>query len=168
MIRIDSKGPALYRQTRAGYRGKPFTVYKLRTMVDVPPAATGTREAAITRDNDPRVTRIGRVLRRTRIDELPQIINILEGTMSWIGPRPEAQVLSDWFETALPFYRYRYIVRPGITGWAQVNQGHVAEEHQVLEKLHYDFFYIKNFSLWLDVLIIFRTVSTIVSGFGAR
>ncbi|MGX1308063.1 lipopolysaccharide/colanic/teichoic acid biosynthesis glycosyltransferase [Amorphus suaedae] len=167
-IRIDSKGPALYRQTRAGYRGKPFTVYKLRTMVAAEPEASASREAAITRDNDPRVTRIGRVLRRTRIDELPQIINILQGTMSWIGPRPEAQVLSEWFETALPFYQYRYIVRPGITGWAQVNQGHVSDENQVLEKLHYDFFYIKNFSLWLDVLIVFRTIGTIISGFGAR
>jgi lipopolysaccharide/colanic/teichoic acid biosynthesis glycosyltransferase len=168
LIRIETKGPALYRQTRTGYRGKPFTVYKLRTMVAAEPAAAADRQAAITRDNDPRVTRIGRVLRRTRIDELPQIINILKGEMSWIGPRPEAQVLSDWFETALPFYRYRYIVRPGITGWAQVNQGHVSDEQQVLEKLHYDFFYIKNFSLWLDVLIVFRTMGTIVSGFGAR
>lgn len=167
-IRLGSEGPALYRQTRTGYRGKPFTVYKLRTMVTSPPAGTTDREAAITRENDPRVTGIGRFLRRTRIDELPQIINILRGEMSWIGPRPEAQVLSDWFETALPFYRYRYIVRPGITGWAQVNQGHVSDEHQVLEKLHFDFYYIKNFSLWLDVLIVFRTVGTVVSGFGAR
>lgn len=168
LIRIDSPGPAIYRQTRTGYQGKPFTVYKLRTMVTAAPDAAADREAAITRDGDPRVTGIGRFLRRTRIDELPQIVNILLGQMSWIGPRPEAQVLSDWFETALPFYRYRYIVRPGITGWAQVNQGHVSDEHQVLEKLHYDFFYIKNFSLWIDVLIVFRTIATVANGFGAR
>lgn len=166
IIRLDSAGPALFRQTRIGYRGKPFTVYKLRTMANAEP--TSAREAAITRDNDPRITRLGRFLRRTRIDELPQIINILRGDMSWIGPRPEAMVLSGAFEDVLPFYRYRYIVRPGITGWAQVNQGHVVAEEDVLEKLHYDFFYIKHFSLWLDVLIVFRTVETIVSGFGAR
>ena len=168
LIRMGSPGPALFRQTRIGYRGQPFTVYKLRTMTTAPVPAGSEREAAITRDNDPRVTRIGRFLRRTRIDELPQILNILRGEMSWIGPRPEARVLSEWFESALPFYPYRYIVRPGITGWAQVNQGHVAAEHEVLEKLHYDFFYIKNFSLWLDVLIMFRTVGIILSGFGAR
>ncbi|WP_018700247.1 sugar transferase [Amorphus coralli] len=166
-IRLDSKGPALFRQTRIGYRGKPFTVYKLRTMT-VDASERAGREAAITRDRDPRVTRIGRLLRRTRIDELPQIINILRGEMSWIGPRPEVRILSEWFEAALPFYPYRYIVRPGITGWAQINQGHVGTEHEVLEKLHYDFFYIKNYSLWLDILISIRTVGTVLSGFGAR
>lgn len=168
LIRMDSEGPALFRQTRIGYRGQPFTIYKLRTMTTEQLPVGSERVAAITRDNDPRVTRVGRFLRRTRIDELPQILNILRGEMSWIGPRPEAQVLSERFESALPFYPYRYIVRPGITGWAQVNQGHVVAEHEVLEKLHYDFFYIKNFSLWLDVLILFRTVGTILSGFGAR
>lgn len=168
LIRLESKGPAIFRQTRTGYRGQPFTVYKLRTMISAEEAAEKAREAAITRDNDPRITRFGRFLRRTRIDELPQIFNILRGEMSWIGPRPEARVLSDWFEGALPFYRYRYIVRPGITGWAQINQGHVATDHEVLEKLHYDFFYIKHFSLWLDVLILFRTVATVLTGRGAK
>ncbi|MGX1100239.1 sugar transferase [Amorphus sp. MBR-141] len=167
LIRLETRGPALFRQTRTGYRAKPFTVYKLRTMVDAGPAAANP-DAALTRDSDPRITRLGRFLRRTRIDELPQIINVLRGEMSWIGPRPEAKVLSDQFETSLPFYRYRYIVRPGITGWAQVNQGHVTAADQMLEKLHYDFFYIKNFSLWLDVLIVFRTIKTIWTGFGAR
>ncbi|MEW5424324.1 sugar transferase [Amorphus sp. 3PC139-8] len=168
LIRLESKGPAIFRQTRTGYRGQPFTVYKLRTMISAEEAAEKAREAAITRDNDPRITRLGRFLRRTRIDELPQIFNILRGEMSWIGPRPEAKVLSDWFEGALPFYRYRYVVRPGITGWAQINQGHVATDHEVLEKLHYDFFYIKHFSLWLDVLVLFRTIGTVLTGRGAK
>jgi lipopolysaccharide/colanic/teichoic acid biosynthesis glycosyltransferase len=88
--------------------------------------------------------------------------------MSWIGPRPEAVPLSLWYESELPFYRYRHIVRPGITGWAQVKQGHVADVDDVLWKLHYDFYYIKNFSFWLDVLIVARTFRTIVSGYGAR
>ena len=114
------------------------------------------------------MTRIGRFLRRTRIDELPQIWNILRGEMSWIGPRPEALALSEWYETELPFYVYRHIVRPGISGWAQVNQGHVAQLDQVFEKLHYDFYYIKNFSAWLDLVILAKTLRTIMSGFGAK
>lgn len=168
-IRSDSPGPALFRQERMGYRGKIFMVYKFRTMrsdVETNPAAA--REAAITRDQDPRVTQFGRFLRRTRIDELPQLLNVVRGEMSWIGPRPEAVVLSRWYEAELPFYRYRHIVRPGITGWAQVNQGHVAAVEDVHEKLHYDFYYIKNFSPWIDIVITMRTIRIIVTGFGAR
>jgi lipopolysaccharide/colanic/teichoic acid biosynthesis glycosyltransferase len=126
------------------------------------------RAEAVTQDEDHRVTRIGKFLRRYRIDELPQIINILKGEMSWIGPRPEAVALSLWYEKELPFYRYRHIVRPGITGWAQVTQGHVANVDEVLWKLQYDFYYIKNFSFWVDVLIVARTIRTVLTGFGAR
>ena len=107
-------------------------------------------------------------MRRSRIDELPQIINIIRGEMSWIGPRPEAVQLSEWYEDEIPFYRYRHIVRPGITGWAQVNQGHVAEINDVNIKLHYDFYYIKFFSFWLDVLITIRTIGIMLTGFGAK
>jgi lipopolysaccharide/colanic/teichoic acid biosynthesis glycosyltransferase len=167
IVRLDSRGPVLFRQERMGYRGKPFTMIKFRTMAhqrDVDDA----RFEAITRDDDDRITRVGRVMRRYRIDELPQVINIIRGEMSWIGPRPEAVPLSKWYEKELPFYRYRHIVRPGITGWAQVNQGHVADVADVLWKLHYDFYYVKNFSFWLDLLIIARTVRTVLSGFGAR
>jgi len=108
------------------------------------------------------------LLRRSRIDELPQLWNVLKGEMSLIGPRPEALALSEWYERELPFYTYRHIVRPGITGWAQVNQGHVAELGDVHIKLHYDFYYIKHFSAWLDILIMLRTVSTMLTGFGSK
>jgi lipopolysaccharide/colanic/teichoic acid biosynthesis glycosyltransferase len=124
--------------------------------------------AAITHDNDERVTRVGTFLRRYRLDEMPQIFNILRFEMSWIGPRPEAEVLSIWYTSELPFYRYRHVVKPGISGWAQVNQGHVADVEEVHRKLQYDFYYIKYFSPWLDLLILFRTIKTMLTGFGSR
>jgi lipopolysaccharide/colanic/teichoic acid biosynthesis glycosyltransferase len=167
LIRLDSSGPIFFRQERMGYRGQPFLMFKFRTMVHGSEHAD-PRVAAMTKEKDDRVTRLGRILRHYRIDELPQVLNILRGEMSWIGPRPEAVPLSLWYEAELPFYRYRHIVRPGITGWAQVKQGHVADVDEVLWKLHYDFYYIKNFSFWLDLLIIARTIRTILSGFGAR
>jgi lipopolysaccharide/colanic/teichoic acid biosynthesis glycosyltransferase len=165
-IRLDSKGPALFRQKRVGHSGRLITVYKFRTMrcADV----ADERAAAMTRNDDDRVTPVGKVLRNLRIDELPQIFNILKWEMSWIGPRPEAQVLSIWYTSEIPFYRYRHVVKPGISGWAQVNQGHVAEVNEVHRKLQYDFYYIKYFSPWLDVLIFFRTIKTMLTGWGAR
>jgi lipopolysaccharide/colanic/teichoic acid biosynthesis glycosyltransferase len=167
LIKLDSKGPAFFSQERMGYRGEAFRMYKFRSMRPAE-QASDARTAAMTQDDDTRVTRIGRFIRKYRIDELPQIINILKGEMSWIGPRPEAVPLSLWYEAELPFYRYRHIVRPGITGWAQVRQGHVAEVTDVLWKLQYDFYYIRNFSFWLDILIVARTIRTILTGFGAR
>lgn len=167
-IRIDSRGPAIFRQQRMGYRGRPFTLYKFRTMYSEDNVSSDERDRAITKVGDSRVTRLGRFLRKTRIDELPQVINILRGEMSWIGPRPEAVPLSEWYEKELPFYRYRHIVRPGISGWAQVMQGHVAAPDEVLEKLHYDFYYIKNFSPWLDILIALKTIRTVLTGAGSK
>jgi lipopolysaccharide/colanic/teichoic acid biosynthesis glycosyltransferase len=167
VIRLDSRGPVLFRQERMGYRGEKFSMVKFRSM-RLGEDVADSRAAAMTQDDDARVTRVGKYLRRYRIDELPQIVNILRGEMSWIGPRPEAVPLSLWYEAELPFYRYRHIVRPGITGWAQVKQGHVADVTDVLWKLQYDFYYIKNFSFWLDILIVARTIRTILSGFGAR
>lgn len=163
---MSSGWPVFFLQERVGYGGRVFKVYKFRTMRAAP--AQDARDAAITRDGDSRITPVGRVLRRYRIDELPQIINILRGEMSWIGPRPEALTLSKWYESELPFYRYRHVVRPGISGWAQVNQGHVASPDEVLEKLHYDFFYIKNVSPWLDLVIALKTLRTVLFGFGAK
>src|SRR4029079_18708304 len=110
----------------------------------------------------------GRLLRQYRLDELPQILSIVRGEMSWIGPRPEATTLSTWYEGEIPFYSYRHIVRRGITGWAQVNQGNVAKIEAATGKLHYDFFYIKYFSFWLDLLIAARTVRTVLTSFRAR
>lgn len=167
LIRLDSPGSPIFRQIRMGYRGQPFTVYKFRSMT-TRAAPVDARTQAMTQANDQRVTRIGRFIRSSRIDELPQLLNVLKGDMSWIGPRPEAEVLSRWYETEIPFYRYRHIVRPGITGWAQVSQGHVAEVDDVRLKLHYDFYYIKHFSPWLDMLIVARTIRTMATGFGAR
>jgi len=165
-IRLDSEGPVLFCQQRIGHSGKLITVYKFRTMrvVDV----EDERRAAMTGKGDHRITRVGAVLRKLRVDELPQIFNILKWQMSWIGPRPEAQILSNWYTSEIPFYRYRHVVKPGISGWAQVNQGHVAEVGEVNRKLQYDFYYIKYFSPWLDILIVFRTLKTMLTGWGAR
>jgi lipopolysaccharide/colanic/teichoic acid biosynthesis glycosyltransferase len=170
LVRASSPGPVLFRQRRMGYRGIPFDMIKFRTMAEqpAPTDVAAARLSAITRDADDRITDIGRFLRRSRIDELPQIINILRGEMSWIGPRPEAVTLSIWYDSELPFYAYRHIVRPGITGWAQVNQGHVCELDDVHVKLHYDFYYIKFFSSWLDLLIALRTIGIMITGFGAK
>ncbi|MCJ7420417.1 exopolysaccharide biosynthesis polyprenyl glycosylphosphotransferase [Sphingomicrobium astaxanthinifaciens] len=165
-VKLDSRGPVFFRQQRQGFRGKPFKVVKFRTMTEVNDGSD--REAAVTLTDDERITRVGRFLRRYRIDELPQLFNVLWGEMSWIGPRPEAVGLSKWYEDELPFYRYRHIVRPGITGWAQVNQGHVASIDEVRHKLHYDFYYIKNLSYWLDIIIAFRTVRVVLFGYGAK
>ncbi len=171
LIKLDSPGPVLFCQTRVGYRGRAFKVYKLRTMTDLSETASDAflgRDAAVTKEGDQRITRAGRFLRRTRVDELPQLINVLKGEMSWIGPRPEAKILSQWYEQEIPFYRYRHIVRPGITGWAQVNQGHVADIKSVTDKLHFDFYYIKHFSPWIDFVVVARTIKTMMTGHGAR
>lgn len=160
-ILVSDGGPALFTQQRMGFRGRPFTMFKLRTMK--PGAGPAFTEA-----DDDRVTTVGRFLRHYRIDELPQIVNILRGEMSWIGPRPESLELAAWYEGEVPFYGYRHIVRPGITGWAQVLQGNVAKVKAATGKLRYDFYYIKYFSPWLDVLIVARTIRTILTGFGSR
>ncbi|MEG3086697.1 exopolysaccharide biosynthesis polyprenyl glycosylphosphotransferase [Sphingomonas sp. PB4P5] len=170
VIRLDSPGPVLFQQQRMGFRGRPFSVLKFRTMKPADQFVAGeeARKRAMTLTDDQRITRVGRFLRRTRIDEIPQILNVLRGEMSWIGPRPEAMSLSSWYQQELPFYSYRHVVKPGITGWAQVNQGHVAEISDVHHKLCYDFYYIKYLSAWLDALILFRTVRTVITGSGSK
>lgn len=169
LVKLSSPGPALFRQSRMGYRGIPFLMLKFRTMTQVTVSDDiCERAAAITKDSDSRITSVGRFLRKSRMDELPQIFNILKGEMSWIGPRPEAIPLSKWYEEEIPFYSYRHIVRPGITGWAQVNQGHVAEIADVNRKLQFDFYYIKFFSFWLDILIALKTIRIIITGVGAK
>ncbi len=138
-IRLDGPGPILFRQSRAGYRGEEFIVLKFRTMrVNGNSAGSNGVDDLITRADDSRITRIGRFLRFSRIDEIPQLVNVLRGEMSLIGPRPEATELSEWYRAEVPFYRYRHIVKPGITGWAQVNQGHGAGVEDIKTKLQYD------------------------------
>jgi len=165
-IKLDSPGPVFFRQRRVGRAGQPFNMIKFRTMAHRDP--NGEIDDVITAHGDPRVTKVGVRLRRSRVDELPQIFNILAGQMSWIGPRPEAEALSSWYTGEIPFYRYRHVVRPGISGWAQVNQGHVATVDEVHAKLQFDFYYVKYFSAWLDILITFRTLRTMMTGFGSR
>jgi lipopolysaccharide/colanic/teichoic acid biosynthesis glycosyltransferase len=162
LIKRETPGPIFYCQKRAGFGGRSFTILKLRTM------AHNHHGADFTTEGDGRITRIGRFLRRHRLDELPQIINILRGDMSWIGPRPEAISLAELYEREIPFYVYRHIVRPGISGWAQVHQGNVAAVDAARLKLEYDFYYIKHFSFWLDALIVMKTVRAIVTCFGSR
>ena len=163
-IKLETRGPVFFRQERTGYGGRTFRIIKLRTMYADAPA----RGSAFTEADDARITRVGATLRQYRIDELPQVFNILMGQMSWIGPRPEAVSLSQWYEREIPFYSYRHIVRPGISGWAQVNQGNVAQIDAARIKLEYDFFYIKHFSFWLDAIIVVKTIRTILLRSGAR
>jgi lipopolysaccharide/colanic/teichoic acid biosynthesis glycosyltransferase len=169
-IASERSGPILFRQQRLGHAGRTFTAYKFRTMTTVELAddSDEVRNALATGENDPRITKVGRVLRHFRIDELPQIFNILKGEMSWIGPRPEPEQLSRFFAKEIPFYRYRHVVKPGISGWAQVNQGYASGVDGINTKLKYDFYYIKYFSPWLDILILMRTVKTMLTGFGSR
>ena len=169
LIWLEDRQSPFFVQTRTGHGGRPFRMYKFRSMTSRPPArGDAARDDAITRDDDKRITRIGRVIRKIRFDELPQLFNVLKGEMSLIGPRPEANQLAEWYEEHLAFYSYRNIVKPGLTGWAQVNQGHVATLEDIDIKLQYDFYYIKYFSFWLDVLIVMRTIHTVVTGFGSK
>ena len=167
LIRLESKGPAIFRQKRMGFQGRPFTIYKFRSMREQDPAAANLH-SEMTQSDDDRITRFGRFIRKTRIDELPQIFNILRGEMSWIGPRPEAMKLSKWYEDEISFYSYRHLVRPGITGWAQVNQGHITSLDDAKLKLEYDFFYVRNLSLWLDLLVVLQTIKVVFTGKGAK
>lgn len=164
VVRITMGGPTLFVQQRVGLGGEEFTIYKLRTMA----IAASNELGRATLDGDLRVTPVGRFLRRYRIDELPQLWNVLKGDMSVIGPRPEWTVLSESYAGELPVYRYRSLVRPGITGWAQVCGGYASHIDEVKNKVGYDLYYIKNFSFALDVHIIIRTVWTLWTGFGAR
>jgi exopolysaccharide biosynthesis polyprenyl glycosylphosphotransferase len=169
LIKLEDGGPVFYIQNRAGLGGVPFRMYKFRSMRAEGPVHSGEdRDASITHEDDPRITGVGRVIRRLRLDELPQLVNVLQGRMSLIGPRPEANALAQWYDESLAFYSYRNIVKPGLTGWAQVNQGHVADLAAVDTKLQYDFYYIKYFSFGLDVLIAMRTVHTVLTGFGSK
>lgn len=160
---FTSPGPLFFRQLRVGRNGKPFTIIKFRTMV---PDAEKSSGAIWARKGDSRVTPIGRILRPTHLDELPQIINVLRGDMSLVGPRPERPKFVGQLTRSVPYYRARNSVRPGITGWAQVQQGYTDSVEDAAIKLEYDLYYIKHGSVLLDVLIMLRTVSKVVTFFG--
>lgn len=164
LVWATSGRPVLFVQSRVGLGGKPFRMYKLRTMLD---AAAADGRATSDRA-DARITPAGRMLRRFRIDELPQLWNVLIGDMSLIGPRPEWTILSEAYTRELPVYAYRHLVRPGITGWAQVRGGYASNLEETRQKVGYDLFYIKNMSFSLDVQILARTIWTLLTGSGAR
>lgn len=163
-VRIDSKGRAIYKQTRAGRHGEVFTLYKFRTMV-INAEENGPQFAVV---DDGRLTRVGRILRKFRIDEIPQLWNVLKGDLSLVGPRPERPEFVEEFAETIPFYRYRMLVRPGVTGWAQVNYGYADDEADTIEKLTYDLYYVTRMSLWIDLQILGKSVWTVLSGFGAQ
>ena len=164
VILIDSGRPIIFTQERLGRGGKSYTILKFRTMkskVDM------EKEALVTTVNDPRITRIGKLLRKSHLDELPQIINVLRGEMSWVGPRSERVELVRVFQREIPFYRARLLVKPGITGWAQIHQAYAETIEETSTKLQYDLYYIEHATIWMDIIILLRTVGSVL-GFKGR
>ena len=164
IVKLSSPGPVLYRQQRVGLRGKAFTCYKFRTMRQDAEAG-GAKWAT---NDDPRITRTGNFMRRTRMDEIPQFWNVLRGDMAFVGPRPERPEFVEKLNQEIPYYYLRHMARPGITGWAQVNYGYGSSVEESKEKLRYDLYYIRNISLTLDLLIAFYTVRAVMVGRGVR
>jgi lipopolysaccharide/colanic/teichoic acid biosynthesis glycosyltransferase len=164
-IKLSSRGPILYKQLRVGRQGVVFHCYKFRTMREDAEADTGATWAA---DNDPRITVVGRLLRSSRLDEIPQLWNVLKGDMNFVGPRPERPEFVEWLGRAIPHYNVRHTVRPGITGWAQVRYKYGNSVADAEEKLRYDLFYVKNISPGFDLLIFFYTIKIILLGRGAK
>jgi sugar transferase (PEP-CTERM system associated) len=164
VIRLDSSGPVIFRQKRVGEQGKLFTVFKFRSMFD------GSDKKALTpaEHGDARVTRVGKWLRRTRVDELPQLFNIMKGDMAFVGPRPFVPEHEEECAAKIPFYRERWLVKPGATGWAQINRGYNVTLEDNRDKLAYDLFYIKNVSFGLDLFIMFSTIKILLLGRGGR
>lgn len=163
-IKLESRGPVLYRQKRVGEDGKIFHLYKFRSM-RTDAEANGPVWAE---ENDQRVTRVGRVIRKLRLDEIPQMFNVLKGEMSFVGPRPERPFFVDRLKNEIPFYSERHVVKPGITGWAQISYHYGASREDALEKLKYDLYYIKHMSVFFDLMIVFNTVKIVLFGKGAR
>ena len=163
MIKLDSKGPIFFSQERMGGNRKPYMVHKFRSMRCDAEECTGPVWA---QENDDRITKIGHFIRKTRIDEIPQLWNILKGEMSFVGPRPEREYFVRELEAIIPYYGERFTVKPGLTGWAQVSYGYGATVEDAIEKLNYDLFYIKNMSILMDIMIVARTVKTVIFGMG--
>ncbi len=165
LIKIDSKGPVFFSQDRVGKNKQTYRMHKFRSMVADAEKKTGPVWA---QDEDDRITRVGRIMRKLRIDELPQLWNVLKGEMSFVGPRPEREFFVKQLEDIIPYYAERFTVKPGITGWAQVGYGYGASVEDAIEKLNYDLFYIKNLSIFMDLMVLLRTVKTVLFGNGAR
>lgn len=165
LIKIDSQGPVFFRQERVGENGKIFNVYKFRSMRSDAEDHTGPIWAG---ENDPRITRVGRHIRKSRIDEVPQLWNVLKGDMSFIGPRPERPCFVEELTKMIPYYTQRHSVKPGISGWAQIKYSYGASVEDALEKLKYELYYIKNMSPFFDLFILFETVKIVLFGRGAR
>jgi sugar transferase (PEP-CTERM system associated) len=165
LIYLESGAPIIYRQERVGQYGKVFTIYKFRSMRN-DAEKDGTPQWAI--KNDDRITRLGKILRKLRIDELPQIFNVFNGDMSFVGPRPERPYFVEKLSEEIPLYKFRHNLKPGITGWAQVCFSYGASLEDSVEKLQYDLYYVKNHSLFLDLMILFKTVQIVLWGKGAR
>jgi sugar transferase (PEP-CTERM system associated) len=163
-IRLDTRGPAIYRQRRVGEGWKEYTLYKFRSMVENAEAC-GAKWAE---EDDPRVTRVGKIIRKYRIDELPQLFNVLKGDMSFVGPRPERRCFVDELSGEIPYYPLRLFVKPGITGWAQIKYKYGASNDDTRKKLQYDLYYIKYMSLLFDLSIMFDTVRVVLTGKGAQ
>lgn len=161
-IKLDSKGPILFMQVRTGKNGKNFLAMKFRTMID----NAETNGAQWAQENDSRITRVGNFLRKTRLDEIPQLINILRGEMSLIGPRPERPEFIKTLEQQIPYYNHRLLVRPGLTGWTQINYPYGSSVEDAIEKLEYDLYYVKNRSIALDISIILKTLNTVLKAQG--
>ena len=165
LIKIDSKGPVIFSQERVGEKEKIYRIYKFRSMVENAETICGPVWA---QDCDERITRVGKVIRKLRIDELPQLWNVFKGNMSFVGPRPERKHFVEQLEKMVPFYSERFTVKPGITGWAQVSYGYGASVEDAIEKLNYDLFYIKNMSFFMDLMIVLRTIKIVLFQTGAR
>lgn len=165
LVKLDSPGPVFFKQVRMGQMEKLFTLYKFRTMREDAENGTG---AVWAQKNDTRVTKLGRIFRKLRIDEIPQLYNVLKGDMSMVGPRPERPEFIEKLKEVIPYYSERHLVRPGITGWAQVKYPYGASVEDAVEKLRYDLFYIKNHYFTLDLLIILETMKVVVFGRGGR
>jgi exopolysaccharide biosynthesis polyprenyl glycosylphosphotransferase len=164
-IKLESRGPVLFSQERVGEDEEIFTVYKFRSMRVDAEKECGPVWAD---ENDPRITRVGRIIRKLRIDELPQLWNVLKGDMSFVGPRPERPFFVEKLKNIIPFYSERFTVKPGITGWAQIKYPYGATEKDALEKLNYELYYVKNMSLVMDLIVIFQTVKIVLLGRGSR
>ena len=165
LIRLDSRGPIFFRQERVGENDKTFHILKFRSMIQ---SAEAEGDAVWAEKDDPRVTRVGRIIRKLRIDDIPQMINVLKGEMSFVGPRPERPEFVVKLKKVIPYYSQRHIVKPGITGWAQIRYTYGSSIEDARIKLQHDLYYIKNMSTLLDLMIIFQTIKVVLLRKGSR